>query len=298
MKQTDSDDVFKITLRNDYAFKRVFGTEENKAVLQDFLDCVLDIPAQDIEDLELLDKEFHNDSVNDKTGILDVKLRLKDGTVIDIEIQNRWNDEFAQRTVFYWAKMYTENLQKGEVYTKLPKCITINIVGEGFKLNELLHSEYRVLEKRLYTELSDELEIHFLNLAKAKENQPTGTEPDEKTQRLVKWLKFIETDDKEVRAMLADNSAVMEQANETVDVMLQDPKQRWLYENRMKYEHDKASWEHFGYTQGMKAGISEGLHQGAYQNKIETAKNLLDMDFPIGTISKATGLSEAEIAQL
>ena len=107
MKQTDSDDVFKITLRNDYAFKRVFGTEENKAVLQDFLDCVLDIPAQDIEDLELLDKEFHNDSVNDKTGILDVKLRLKDGTVIDIEIQNRWNDEFAQRTVFYWAKMYT-----------------------------------------------------------------------------------------------------------------------------------------------------------------------------------------------
>jgi len=290
MKQTDSDDVFKITLRNDYAFKRVFGTEENKAVLQDFLDCVLDIPAQDIEDLELLDKEFHNDSVNDKTGILDVKLRLKDGTVIDIEIQNRWNDEFAQRTVFYWAKMYTENLQKGEVYTKLPKCITINIVGEGFKLNNLLHSEYRVLEKRLYTELSDELEIHFLNLAKAKEKQSAGTEPDEKTQRLVNWLKFIETDEREVRAMLADNSAVMEQANETVDVMLLDPKERWLYENRMKYEHDKASWEHFGYTKGLEAGITQGAHQ--------TAKNLLDMDFPIGTISKATGLSEAEIAQL
>ncbi|MGP1601407.1 Rpn family recombination-promoting nuclease/putative transposase, partial [Treponema sp.] len=114
MTENKADDVFKITLRNDYAFKKVFGTEENKAVLKDFLDCVLDIPSQNIEDLELLDKEFHNDSVNDKTGILDVKLRLKDGTVIDIEIQNRWNDEFAQRTVFYWAKMYTENLQKGE----------------------------------------------------------------------------------------------------------------------------------------------------------------------------------------
>ena len=297
MKQTDSDDVFKITLRNDYAFKKVFGTEENKAVLQDFLDCVLDIPSNDIEDLELLDKEFHNDSLSDKTGILDVKLRLKDGTVIDIEIQNRWNDEFAQRTVFYWAKMYTENLKKGEVYTKLPKCITINIVGEGFKLNELLHSEYRVLEKHLHTELSDELEIHFLNLAKAKK-QPTGTEPDEKTQRLVNWLKFIETDDKEVRAMLADNSAVMEQANETVDVMLQDPKQRWLYENRMKYEHDKASWEHFGYTQGVKAGIREGLHQGARQKSLETARLMRLENLGIGLISKITGLSEEEIANL
>ena len=289
MKENKSDDVFKITLRNDYAFKKVFGTEENKAVLQDFLDCVLDIPAQDIEDLELLDKEFHTDSVNDKIGILDVKLRLKDGTVIDIEIQNRWNDEFAQRTVFYWAKMYTENLQKGEVYTKLPKCITINLVGEGFKLNGLLHSEYRVLEKQLLTELSDELEIHFLNLAKAKEQQ-TRTEPDGKTQRLISWLKFIETDDKEVRAMLADNSPVMEQANETVDVMLRDPKERWLYENRMKYEHDKASWEHFGYTQG--------LEKGAYQTKLETAalmkKENCDADF----IGRMTGLSKEEIRAL
>ena len=293
MKENKSDDVFKITLRNDYAFKKVFGTEENKAVLQDFLDCVLDIPAQDIEDLELLDKEFHTDSVNDKTGILDVKLRLKDGTVIDIEIQNRWNDEFAQRTVFYWAKMYAENLEKGEVYTKLPKCITINLVGEGFKLNGLLHSEYRVLERYLLTELSDDLEIHFLNLAKAKEQQ-TGTEPDGKTQRLISWLKFIETDDKEVRAMLADNSPVMEQANETVDVMLQDPKERWLYENRMKYEHDKASWEHFGYTKGMEAGLTEGAHQ----NKLETAalmkKEKCDVDF----IGRMTGLSKEEIRAL
>jgi len=293
MKENKSDDVFKITLRNDYAFKRVFGTEENKAVLQDFLDCVLDIPAQDVEGLELLDKEFHTDSVNAKIGILDVKLRLKDDIVIDIEIQNRWNDEFVQRTVFYWAKMYTGNLKKGEVYTKLPKCITINIVGEGFKLNGLLHSEYRVLEKQLLTELSDELEIHFLNLAKAKE-QSARADPDEKTERLVNWLKFIETDDREVRVMLADNSPVMEQANETVDVMLQDPKARWLYENRMKYEHDKASWEHFGYTKGMEAGLTKG----ARQNKLETAATMKTLNYPLDDIHKITGLSEAEIAQL
>ena len=123
MTENKADDVFKITLRNDYAFKRVFGTEENKAVLQDFLDCVLDIPIKDIEDLELLDKEFHNDSLSDKTGILDVKLRLKDDTVIDIEIQNRWNDEFAQRTVFYWAKMYTENLKKVKYIQNCPSVL-------------------------------------------------------------------------------------------------------------------------------------------------------------------------------
>jgi len=54
--------------------------------LQDFLECVLDMPAGMITDLELLDKELSKDEITDKTGILDVKLRLKDGTTIDIEI--------------------------------------------------------------------------------------------------------------------------------------------------------------------------------------------------------------------
>ena len=74
--------LFKITLRNDYAFKRVFGVEENKDVLQDLLECILDIPPENIAGLD-------KDLISAKTGVLDVKLRLKNNTIIDIEIQNR-----------------------------------------------------------------------------------------------------------------------------------------------------------------------------------------------------------------
>jgi len=281
--------LFKITLRNDYAFKRVFGVEENKDVLQDLLECILDIPPENIAGLELLDKEFHKDSISDKTGVLDVKLRLKNNTIIDIEIQNRWNSEFVQRTIFYWAKMYTENLKTSDVYTKLPKCITINIVGEGFDLNNLIHSEYNVVEKHINDRLSDELEIHFLNLAKVKEQQESF-EQDEKKKKLYNWLKFIETDNKEVRSMLAENSEMMRKANSTIGVMEMSPKEKWLYENRMKYEYDKASWKHVGYQ--------EGIDKGAHQAKLETAKNLLAMNFSIENIAKATGLSLEEIKKL
>ena len=277
--------LFKITLRNDYAFKRVFGVEENKDVLQDLLECILDIPPENIAGLELLDKELHKDSISDKTGVLDVKLRLKNNTIIDIEIQNRWNSEFVQRTIFYWAKMYTENLKTNEVYTKLPKCITINIVGESFNLNSLIHSEYNVVEKHINDRLSDELEIHFLNLAKVKEQQESF-EQDEKKKKLYNWLKFIKTDNLEVRKMLAQESPMMTKANATINIMEMSPKEKWLYENRMKYEHDKASWKHVGYQ--------EGVHQ----NKLETAKNLLAMNFPIENIAQATGLSLEEIKKL
>ena len=79
-------DTLTLTLKNDYLFKLLLGSEENKACLQDFLECVLDMPTGIITDLELLDKELIKDAISDKTGILDVKLRLKDGTTIDIEI--------------------------------------------------------------------------------------------------------------------------------------------------------------------------------------------------------------------
>ena len=285
--------LFKITLRNDYAFKRVFGVEENKDVLQDLLKCILDIQPEDIAGLELLDKELHKDLISDKTGVLDVKLRLKNNTIIDIEIQNRWNSEFVQRTIFYWAKMYTENLKTSEVYTKLPKCITINIVGESFDLNNLIHSEYNVIEKHINGRLSDELEIHFLNLAKVKEQQESF-EQDEKKKKLYNWLKFIKTDNPEVRKMLAESSEMMAKANATINIMEMSPKEKWLYENRMKYEHDKASWKHVGYQEG----IEQGFADGSYQTKLETAKLMKQANCEIDFIMKMTSLSKDEIERI
>ena len=76
------EDTYRLTLKNDYLFKLLLGSEENKACLQDFLECVLDIEDGTITDLELLDKELAKDVITDKTGILDVKARLKDGTSI------------------------------------------------------------------------------------------------------------------------------------------------------------------------------------------------------------------------
>ena len=142
-----------------------------------------------------------------------------------------------------------------------------------------------MVEKHINERLSDELEIHFLNLAKVKEQQESF-EQDEKKKKLYNWLKFIKTDNPEVRKMLAESSEMMAKANATINIMEMSPKEKWLYENRMKYEHDKASWKHVGYQ--------EGVHQ----NKLETAKNLLAMNFPIENIAQATGLSLEEIKKL
>ena len=78
---------FAFTLKNDYAFKRLLGVEENKAILQDFLECVLDLEHDEIEGLELLDKELKKEHAEDRTGILDIQVRLRNGMLIDVEMQ-------------------------------------------------------------------------------------------------------------------------------------------------------------------------------------------------------------------
>ena len=80
------EDELQITLTNDYAFKRFLGSEENKPILQDLLQCILGLSSDEITGLELMDKELTKEELSDKSGILDVKLKLVNSTVIDIEI--------------------------------------------------------------------------------------------------------------------------------------------------------------------------------------------------------------------
>ena len=285
--------LFKVTLRNDYAFKRVFGTEENKDVLQDFLECILDIPPETIAGLELMDKEFHKSLLSEKLGILDIKLRLKDRTFIDIEIQNSWHFDFPERTLYYWSKMYNEAIKQGQDYTKLPKCITINLIGKGFNKNKRLHNKYLVLEQDTKEPLVSKLEIHILNLEKARLLKE-GQYKNNKTKRLLNWLKFIETDNPEVREVLEQESPMMRKANTTIELMEMSPRDKWLYDSRMKYEHDRASCISEGYRQGLECG----LDKGAYQNKLETANLMKKANCEIDFIMQMTGLTKEEIEKL
>ena len=287
-------DTLILTLTNDYLFKLLLGSEENKVCLQDFLECVLDMPSGLIADLELLDKELTKDVVTDKTGILDVKLRLKDGTTIDIEIQNSWSAEFIPRTLFYWSKMYLEGFKEGEPYTSLTKCITINLISQGFNLNHKVHSAYSILEQNTHQPLTDLMEIHFLNLS-AAQKYGIQKNPIEKRQKLLNWLQFIETDSSEVRKMLATTSPILQMLNEKIDVLSLKPEERKLYESRMKLKSDIATISEVQFKAGAEWGIAEGEARGSRQAKLETAKNLLNIGLSRENIAKATGLSRAEV---
>ena len=273
------------TARNDYAFKKLFGTEENKDIMIEFLSLVTLLSKDDFDDVRIENSEYIPLFYNDKIGRLDIKIRLHDGRKIDVEMQNTYFDYYPKRSIFYCSKLIHEHFMSGFQYTQLKKCIAINVLNSPFKLSGKIHSIYQIRERDEQTLLDELLEIHFLDLTKL---------PKENLTSLEKWLMFIKTDSKEERAMLAQENSMMTKASQVMDMFYLDEQERKRYEAAWEYESDRLSM----ISESERKGLERGKSQGSRQAKLETAKNLLQFGLSVENIAKATGLSKAEVEAL
>ena len=103
---------------------------------------------------------------------------------------NSWSVEFIPRTLFYWSKMYIEGFKEGASYTSLTRCIAINLISQGFKLNSEVQSAYNILEQKSHQSLTNLLEIHFLNLSAVTGTEIRQTITTKRQEKLINWLRF------------------------------------------------------------------------------------------------------------
>lgn len=72
----------------------------------------------------------------------------------------------AERTLYYWSKMYTSQIKSGDSYRKLKKCITINIVDFSYTDINKPYSKHNLTQSEIGYKLTDVMEIYFLELEK------------------------------------------------------------------------------------------------------------------------------------
>ena len=106
--------------------------------------------------------------------------------------------------------------------------------------------------------------------------------------------------------MLSQGNPVMAKANKVMDIFYLDEQERKRYEAAWEYESDRLSMisesERKGLERGKLLGLAEGkslgLTEGSRQAKLETAKLMLQRDYPSTEICMMTGLSQAEVEAL
>ena len=290
----------------DFVFKNIFGSEKHPNILISFLNATLK-PKDLITAVEIKNTDLNKGYIEDKFSRLDVKATTSNNEIINIEIQLKNEYNMIKRSLFYWSKLYSEQLNEGEDYSVLKRTICINILNFKYLKTRKFHSGYRLKEIYSNEELTDVAEIHFIEIPKLEE----GT--DEKDM-LVAWIEFLKNPESEkVRSLEMSIDEIREAKDELIR-MSNDDTQRELYEMRSKTLKDKISalneaerkgikkGRQEGIKEGLQKGIQEGLQKGIQEGEkskaIEIAKSLINIGLDKETISKSTGLDLNEIEKL
>ena len=278
----------------DFVFKKIFGTEKNKPILINFLNAVIK-PTTPIKDVEIKNNDIDKDFLEDKFSRLDVKATTSNKEHINIEIQVKNEYNMIQRTLYYWSKMYSEQIQNRDNYSKLERTVCINILNFKYLKNDKYHNAYRLKEITSNEELTDLQEIHFIELPKFNEiGNKEYVENVEKMDALEKWLEFlVEPESNTVRQLELSNEEIKLAKSELYRLSM-DSKEREQYNMREKAIYDRISALENAEAKGKK----EGKLEGKLESKLEVVKESLSQGLEISLISKITGLSEEEILKI
>ena len=255
----------KVTPKLDLVFKKIFGDVRNTDILTDFLATVLEINPSEITEVEILDNEVVPDVLISKFSRLDLRITINRTTSVNIEIQVLNYGNYKERTLFYWAKMYTGELQKKEDYLNLKNTIAINVIDFNLFDCKEYHSTFKIFEEHRQELLTDKFRIDFLELRKAKECKERGSMTDKKQM----WMDFLNTnaEDDETLERLASGSPVMQKAVAVLRKMSADEKELYEIEQREKAVRDEVSARAYERQQGIVQGIKQGIAQGVEQGK-------------------------------
>ena len=106
--------------KNDFAFKRIFGTERNKDILVHFLNDMLTFRGNSkIIDVQFLKPSQDPDIVSRKQSIVDVLCIDEEGRQHIVEMQVARTKGFEKRAQYYAARAYAGQMQPGQDYEDL-----------------------------------------------------------------------------------------------------------------------------------------------------------------------------------
>ncbi|WP_113886306.1 Rpn family recombination-promoting nuclease/putative transposase [Clostridium butyricum] len=186
--------------------------------------------------------------------------------------------DFVFKNIFgsHLSKMYEEQLGEGEDYTKLCRTVCINILNFKYLNTNNFHTGYRFKEIESNEELTDVMEIHFIEIPKLDDN---SNEKD----MLVAWTEFLKNPESEKVRDLELSIKEIREAKDELIRMSNNDEERALYEMRANALRDKIS------------ALANAQEKGEKKKAIEIAKNMITKGLDIEMVIEFTGLTREEI---
>lgn len=268
----------------DFAFKEIMMDEKARV---GFLSAILKLDPAQVRETRILNTYLQKVHEDDKQGILDVRVSMNDDTEIDIEIQLSELKVWADRSLFYLAKMYTEQIKSGQFYNVFKKCVSISILDFLlFPEETAFYSCFHIREDTRRFLYTDKMEFHLIELPKLPQELK-----DEKDDILL-WAKFINSERKEDFEMLATKNTYIQSAYNTLQVISQDEDKRIEYEAREKALRDYNQGMFEAEQRGREAGREEGREEGIQALILDNLEEQVTQERILDKLQKRFRLSE------
>ena len=239
-----------------------------------------------------LDQVLYMTFYNDVSYLIDNKI------IVLVEHQSTINPNMPLRCLEYISRLYETLFESKEKYSRkllnipMPEFYVFYNGDETYPSDKTLKLSDAFIEKTVKPNL--ELTVKIINI-----NQQNHHPLLKNCKTMYEYTIFVET---VRRWKKTDPQNGFQKAIEEciANDILRDYLKRKTKEvlNMLLAEYDYETDIAVQRAEEREIAFAEGISQGVYQNKLETAKNLAEMGFTVEAIAKATGLSCEEIEKL
>ena len=268
-----------LDITDDFIFSRVM---RNKKLCRTLLEMILKVKIGNIK--FLTSQHALQIEPNAKGIIMDVYLK-DEKRVINVEMQASNKGNLPRRARYYQAAADIDTTPKGSEYKDLKENVVIFICTfDPFLKGQPYYTfQNMCLEHKEPIYLEDGTTKIFLNTTSKDLSSLDG--------ELRLFYDYVR--DKTAQ------TAFTKELDATIFRMKQEKEERNMY---LTYSSRMMEQRRDGYEEGLftgrEEGISIGLERGAYENKLETAKNLLTEGLAPQLVARCTGLPLETVMEL
>ena len=269
-----------IPLSYDLVFKSIFKLNLN--LLIDLLNASLKIEISKDDKIRILDSELPVTNKNERKKMIDIIVSINDKIFIDIEMNRSKFEYVMERNFNYLDKIATIIFEKGKSIKDINNIqLNLNISPFEEDLEDII-VPYGLLTQKIYPSNKRLIIKNLALYSKLYYNEGV------KTKEIIWYTMLLARTFSELYE-LSKQILDEKEVNKLMEAMIEMSNDEFILHEWQKDKMDAL----------VKQNEMEGAKkQGIMENKIEIAKNLLNMNMSIEDISKATGLTETDIQKL
>ncbi len=285
----------------DMGFKLIFGQEVSKPILIEFLNSLLKGERR-IKDLKFLDNYQMRTSDEDRSLIYDIYCQQDNGEYIIVEMQNRSQPYFKNRSIFYASRAVVRQGQKGPEWNYEYKAVYV-IAFLNFERKDISDSfrcDVALMDMEKNTLFSDKIRLVYLQLPLFRKEPDDCQNTFERIIYVLKNMEILE------RMPWLAKDAVFQRLASIAEVAALSKDDRRKYDESLRKYRDTISVMEGQYQEGWEKGLAEGeakgeekgLAKGERLKAIDSARKMKSKGYADEDISDITGLSMEELAAL